>query len=487
LKEKKMSPSKEKGKETDIQLKIKSLIAVGKIDTVYRDVYVRRARALLSEILSYEDYRRLIKQQSSLPGMAGAIRTALEKGDWNQVKVLSEQLDAAKKNVLGKSALLELGEEIYNIHNIFIDPFSQGLQKLAGVQSKELPGLRDRALNQLTELRKKDPSFKRFYSERQNALSRFSLTIPESGQTTGKSVNPAQLEKQALQALERGDIHFLAEIAESILKKTGSVKPEAGAAPKDSAPATPRPDRLFSFSKETLEKAKQLGLTAARVDAATEYAHFCRYAWQPVFGDDNEIQWGATPLNQMSLPPGTPEAFKKRVQVLAIHPLVNSGGARFLPDLVAEDFLVEDFPEPAKGVKMPTSMLLSALGLKQRHGLSRIQIEQALLDHGADIVSNELGLEPELFRLVCIPTDLYLRLGESRSWGQQEIWTHFDGYMVFRSGRLKALAGGDVRFGGIYDLVSIGRDYEAERVIVRFAVVQRRRMETRPQEKYQIE
>jgi hypothetical protein len=53
--------------------------------------------------------------------------------------------------------------------------------------------------------------------------------------------------------------------------------------------------------------------------------------------------------------------------------------------------------------------------------------------------------------------------------------------MILRSGRLRALAGGDVRFGGIYDLVSIGRDYEAERVVVRFAVVQRKRMEARPQ------
>ena len=119
-----------------------------------------------------------------------------------------------------------------------------------------------------------------------------------------------------------------------------------------------------------------MGLAAARVEAATEYAHFCRYAWQPVFGDDDEMQWVAAPPASLPAAPGTPEALKKRVEVFAIHPLVNSGGVRFLPDLVAEDFLVEDFPEQPQGGDMSPSKLLSALGFKQRHGLSRIQIEQ---------------------------------------------------------------------------------------------------------------
>jgi hypothetical protein len=49
--------------------------------------------------------------------------------------------------------------------------------------------------------------------------------------------------------------------------------------------------------------------------------------------------------------------------------------------------------------------------------------------------------------------------------------------MVMKNGKLGALAGGDVRFGGLYDLVGISREYDSDRVIARFAVVQRRRME----------
>ena len=45
-----------------------------------------------------------------------------------------------------------------------------------------------------------------------------------------------------------------------------------------------------------------------------------------------------------------------------------------------------------------------------------------------------------------------------------------------RGGKLRALAGGDGRFGGINDLVSISRTDAREGVYARFAVVRRVRM-----------
>ncbi len=42
--------------------------------------------------------------------------------------------------------------------------------------------------------------------------------------------------------------------------------------------------------------------------------------------------------------------------------------------------------------------------------------------------------------------------------------------------RLQALAGGDVRYGGLYQLLAVGRDYDSDRLLARFAVVQRARM-----------
>ena len=105
--------------------------------------------------------------------------------------------------------------------------------------------------------------------------------------------------------------------------------------------------------------------------------------------------------------------------------------------------------------------------------------EQALLLHGARILEGELGLDPRVFRLVCIPSDVHARLGEAEGWGRQPCWTHFDGYLVrtvHGQLRLQALAGGDVRYGGLYDLLGVGRDWDSDRLIVRFAVVHRERM-----------
>jgi hypothetical protein len=127
----------------------------------------------------------------------------------------------------------------------------------------------------------------------------------------------------------------------------------------------------------------------------------------------------------------------------------------------------------------PASALLKKLELSTRRGLTREAIERALLMHGTRVLEEELGLDPRVFRLVCIPSDVHFRLGEAEGWGRQPCWTHFDGYLIRTvegRPRLQALVGGDVRYGGLYDLVGVRRDYDSDRLIARFAVVHRERM-----------
>jgi hypothetical protein len=156
---------------------------------------------------------------------------------------------------------------------------------------------------------------------------------------------------------------------------------------------------------------------------------------------------------------------------------VNSGGARYLPRLSSETVLLEDFPEN-EAADAP-SKLVEALGLAKRSGRSRAEIESALMRRGPDILQNTFGLDPVEFRLVCIPYDLYARFGHERAFGKWPHWTHFDGYQVMGGNRLRALAGGDGRFGGLYDLVSISPNDAREGVYARFAVVRRARQTLR--------
>ena len=119
------------------------------------------------------------------------------------------------------------------------------------------------------------------------------------------------------------------------------------------------------------------------------------------------------------------------------------------------------------------------LHLERRRGLARDQIEAHLRADGPRILADHLGLDPRAFRLVCVPPDLYTRLGRDRGWGEREEWTHFDGYQVVRGGGLRALVGGNARCGGLFDLCSISRDDARENTVVRFAVIRRERLGVR--------
>ncbi len=454
-----------------IERNVAGLIELGRSDTVYRDLYLRRAKDIVKPLLSKEDYRELARQQSLLANLPEQIHHAIELGDWPKVKELSARLRSLRQSMDQKKGLINLGKQIYDVHDVPLDPFSPGLQPLAGVTAKELPQLRDRVVKELTALEDGDPKWLDLYAQRRAAFRTLTLTPSEKRRSTA-----AQLQHEALEALTDGNLERLEQVADSLLREAELSEDALSAPPADKNSVSG--DLLFSFSEDTLARAEELELVPARTEAWDQkFARLCRrYAWYPTFTEHLSTQGGAVPIPDLSLPADTPETVKNRIQLFALHPFVNSGGARFLPSLVAEDFLVEDFAEPEKGMDAPNPELLSALGFSKRSELTRLQIDRALFEHGPRIVEENLNLDARVFRLVCIPPDLYLRYGLTQGWGEQQIWTHLDGYQVMRDRKLRALAGGDVRFGGVYDLVSIGVNYETERIIVRFAVVKRQRM-----------
>jgi hypothetical protein len=180
-------------------------------------------------------------------------------------------------------------------------------------------------------------------------------------------------------------------------------------------------------------------------------------------------------LAQEKIAPDLVEPLLETTSMFLLHPFVNSGGVRYFPLFPDREFvLLEEFPEDA--VPAEPSELLTALGLTRRAGLSRDEIETRLWERGAVVLGERLGLDPAKFRLVCIPYDLYARIGRDRGWGKQPRWTHVDGYQLLKGGRLRALVAGDARFGGLFDLCSISLEDEREGVLARFAVIHRERL-----------
>jgi len=58
-------------------------------DTVYRDVYIERARMFRGELISPEDFGRIERQQADLPGLPLTIARALQRENWAQVQELT--------------------------------------------------------------------------------------------------------------------------------------------------------------------------------------------------------------------------------------------------------------------------------------------------------------------------------------------------------------------------------------------------------------
>jgi len=474
LEEKSMFKKMMKRSDEDTKEIVRKLLNILKIDTVYKDIYLHRARIYFSDILPYDKYHYFVSERALISQLQNKISVAIEKGDWNAAKELAERVTRIKERTDDKHSLLDLGKEVYDaLDDVRISPFLPGLHHLAGFSSKKLSFLRDRLVKQLRELQKEDPSYKDFYLLRHDAFMSIPFSDGKWSDSETDETDDAELRQKAQEALKAGDMEHLEKIAELFLsKKDVALESDMASAYEKSA----HPGRIFSFSKETLANAGRLGLVAAHVDQSKDYASLYRNAFHPGFDDDPNRIWqkivkaGTLPSLDIS------EALKRHVELFGIHTFINSGGTQYFPDFVAEDFLVEEFPELSNDSDYNDSELLSMLGFRNRKGLHRKEIERALLEKGQQIVDEKLGLDPKLFRFVCIPPDLYLRLGQSRDWGKQEVWTHFDGYEISKKGGLSALAGGDSRFGGIYDLVSIGREYNPDHLIVRFAVVQRERM-----------
>ena len=110
-----------------------------------------------------------------------------------------------------------------------------------------------------------------------------------------------------------------------------------------------------------------------------------------------------------------------------------------------------------------------AAGVTVQYVQNITDIDDPLLERAAATGDDWQALaarETDLFRddmqaLSVIPPDVYVRLGEAEGWGRQPFWTHFDGYLIRTVDgqlRLQALAGGDVRYGGVYDLLAVGRN-----------------------------
>ena len=462
---------------------VRLLIEAAKIDTIYRDVYLRRARDLLYPMLDESGYRAIASMQREMDELVRRTRSAVVQFDWEKAAELSAEADRMRKAMDAQAGIAPLAQHVYDGDIVAFDPFSPG--KHLGPQAQAgQPGLRTQLLETLASLAKVDTPFGSFYQQRSGFFSRLELA---SGADSSKARprTRVELEQLALEAAERGDFTTIESVARELRDyKERSDKNSSAASSVKSRYECPV-DLGSPFPPEASARARELGMVEHRfaappdVKAAVEVIY--THAWDPI-PTSPELEHEGVLRTQVLVESKVPAAlgtdeFKVLGGQFIQQIFISSGGARYLPPMAAETAFVEDFPEndSADG----PSKLLAALKLPSRRGLARAEIENALMRSGANLLRDQLALDPIEFRLICIPYDLYMRFGVERGWGQWHRWTHFDGYWVVSGNRLRALVGGDGRFGGLADLVSISRTDARENVYARFAVVRRARMVAR--------
>ena len=472
---------------------VRHLITVADCDTVYRDLYLGRAGALLAPTLSRQQYRDARSTDQAVAAALAESRAAALRLDWARVEEHAQRAEQLRSAAAARAGAIELGERVYDAPPTAIDPFSPGLGELAAADPREL---RTAAVTALTALERGDAEHAKLYAARRAFLEALSVTgrVVVSQRAEAQTMETADIEQRALEAAERGDTAALAGYARELRarQEQAAAAPQApSAAPVAAASAASRAamqcpvDLAAALPTGTAERAAALGLGAVRsapVDASQPlFDYIAAHIAQARPADADAQREGAARVEKVSAEMGWPSdlsaAVRELVEQFLRQVFVNSGGGRYVPPFTAESILVEDFPEDA--APPASGPLLTALGLPHRCGLSRLEIERALLERGAAVVRDQLGLDPTEFRLVCVPQDIYTRVGRERGWGQQPQWTHFDGYQVIKGGGLRALVGGDVRYGGLNDLVSIAIHDQRDGVLARFAVIRRARQVAR--------
>jgi hypothetical protein len=418
---------------------IRALVTLGELDLLYADRYLHRAERSLASLCSREQFRVVQADEATLSRIVASLREAAEREDWDTVRTLAHDAAARRARLAGTEAVAHLAAAVYGARPL---PTATTLA-LDGVLAlpKGAPkAISETLLGHLRFLIGRDPEWGPFYRRRLNRLER--LARDDEAGADDSSVRRQRI----LEAVKRGAFGEVERLAAN-----GHVS--FPTRPGESEPGRPAGASLVTaFDPRTLARARDLGLAPELLIADPLLERYVQgYADAPAHGARATLV--------------------ENLRLIFMHPFVSSPGRRYLPRFRTEQILVETFPEADPATRTP---LLDVLGLPARRGLPRAVIEDVIRRHTTD-VCEALELDPFEFTLACIPFDAYLRLAPRHRWGEQALWTHFDGYQLTPELTLRALVGGDVRYGGPDDFCSVGRGYDSDRLTARFAVLRRER------------
>ena len=180
---------------------VSRLTSLGELDTLYRDLYLQRARELMNGILSKAAYENIQKDIASLEMVERQLKAAIERGDWARTASLTERVRSIRAST-DKKAAIELGEAVYDkLSEIPVDPFSPGFHAFYDSSEKLLNQWRDHAIRTLSALEGTDSSRRDFYARRRADFQALKIDVQATVEKK-ETASPLDLRQEALKAVE---------------------------------------------------------------------------------------------------------------------------------------------------------------------------------------------------------------------------------------------------------------------------------------------
>lgn len=453
---------------------VEQLVALSRADWKYADLYLQEAEAAMAPLCTREQFQGLLGQRLRVQRLISELERAIQRGDWPAAEKLAAEGSDIRARLDRGSRLLTLAETIYGSRSLDASTTTLALTGAVAQPAKALEREIARLSGDLRALGEQNASHREFYERRAAELENMVVSLPED---PVPCVDPAELRATARSAAAGADFAAVARIARSAARsrqdRMGRIRAPRPSSRWVTRLAEPIPD-------DAVQRAAHLGLEPAELEpngAFNAYLSCCcaDRAVLPALPLSEERREVEACTCGHACPPDVRESLKTSLDALMVHPFLTSGGTRYLPWFGAEAVLVETFSEDEPDARTP---LLESLSLSHRRGLARLEIEDRLLSKGPQLCE-DLNLDPTVYRVTCIPFDVYQRAAGRHGWGTRQLWTHFDGYQVTRELKLQAVVGGDSRYGGADDLCGVGRDYDSDHITARFAVVRRARFEAR--------
>ena len=179
-----MAPDTTVAKNPSSSQIVGQLIESGRIDTVYGDVYIRRARDYLSALLDESSYRAIGSRQKEIDELLRQTRSAVLGRDWGKAAEISTRADQLRRTIDELADMVAIAKNVYDADATAFDPFSPGKHLGPNAQARQ-NSFRAQVLDILASLGKEDPTFRGFYDKRSSYFS--GLELRTSAEESEKS------------------------------------------------------------------------------------------------------------------------------------------------------------------------------------------------------------------------------------------------------------------------------------------------------------